>query len=65
MKFKSKPIRSLILGISIMLIFSLLLVACSSPPAEETPAAATEAPAVAEPARRESEPQRQLRGYDA
>ena len=52
MNFKSKSMRILTLGISLMLMFSLLLVACSGPTAE-TPVVeepAVEAPAVEEPA---------------
>ncbi len=55
MKSKSKAIRSLIWGISLMLILGLALVACSSPVAEE-PAAeepAAEEPAAEEPAAEE------------
>ncbi len=50
MIFKSKSIQSLTFGISLMLILSLLLIACSSStpvaPAPDTP---TEAPAAPEP----------------
>ena len=55
MKVKSKSIQSLILGISLMLILGLLLVACSSPPAEEPtePDTPAEAPVVEEPAAEE------------
>ena len=50
MKSKSKAIRSLIWGISLMLILGLALVACSSPVAEEP---AAEEPAAEEPAAEE------------
>lgn len=60
MKFQSKPFRSLILGISLMLLLSLVLAACSNTPAEEvsesdTPAEETvaEEPAAEEPAAEE------------
>ena len=55
MKFKSKSMRSLILGISMMLILGLLLAACSSPPAEEPaePDTPVEEPVAEEPAAEE------------
>jgi peptide/nickel transport system substrate-binding protein len=46
MKSKSITIRRLILGISLLLILALLLVGCTSQPAEETPEPATAAPVV-------------------
>jgi peptide/nickel transport system substrate-binding protein len=55
MNFKSKSIRTLLLGISLMLLLSLVLVACSSPPAEEPaePDTPAEQPAAEEPAAEE------------
>lgn len=55
MNFKSKSFRTLLLGISLMLLLSLALVACSSPPAEEPaePDTPAEQPAVEEPAAEE------------
>ncbi len=55
MKFKSNSLRSLILAISLMLVLSLFIVACSSPPADEPaePETPAEEPAAEEPAAEE------------